>query len=69
MQASGNYCQQASALLEQAFVISHHEVTVDFLDQVKRDANRDQKARAAVEAGDHVVDAQKFSDDRWNNRD
>ena len=44
-------------------------MTVDLLNKVKCHANRDQQARASIEAGDHVVDAKRLRDDRGHNRD
>ena len=39
-------------IIRKALVVSHHQVAVDFLDEVEGDADDDEQAGAAEEAGD-----------------
>ena len=45
----------ALLLFQQAGEVSHHQVTVDFLNQVKCNADRNQKSGASIETGDHII--------------
>jgi hypothetical protein len=42
--------------LQQARVVTHHEVTIDLLDQIERNAHRDEQTCPAVEARDRRID-------------
>ena len=56
-------------LLYQALVVAHDEMRVDFIDQIKHDADRNEEARAAEEARKTVTNMQRIRNERRNNRD
>lgn len=56
-----------SGLLQQSGVVSHHEVTVDLLNQIEGHAHGDQQAGAAVESGNRRWNSEKASNYRGDN--
>src|SRR4051812_15004316 len=55
--------------LQQASVVAHYEMAIDFLDQVEGDADGNQQTGTAVEACDDVIHAERARDDRRDNSD
>ncbi len=56
-------------ILGQAWVVPHDQVAVDFLHEIQGDADDDEQAGAAVEAGDRVVDFQRGRNQAGNDGD
>src|SRR5690606_27211626 len=44
-------------LFEQPLVVPHHQMRVDLLNKVERDADRDQETSATIKAGDHEINS------------
>src|SRR5258708_7350207 len=60
--------KSASTFFQQARIVRHHQVTVDFLNQIEGDTDGDQQASAAEKAGDLIVDVDDPRDDRGRDR-
>src|SRR4051812_6429292 len=58
-----------TAGLHEALVVAHEEVRFDLLHHVERDADDDQDARAAEEAGDVLLDLERRRDDHRERRE